>query len=303
MLVARSDKRRPGRSDPAIAAAVARVSTSALRAYVDMLSFPRHYIAEAHANRHARDLLLKCLRSFGYAPVLQGEFDNIVALPSAPGDRPLVLLGAHYDSVPGTPGADDNASAVAVCLEAARILKDDGAAAPLIVLFNREEDGLLGSRDFVAHLKADGKLRVAEAHVFEMVGYCVHAAGSQKFPPGLPVRTRDVGDFLALLAKRHSNAIAEQLISLAVTYLPDFPVAALKIYLGLEKHFGHLLRSDHAPFWDAGLPALMWTDTSEFRNPHYHRASDTPDTLDYTFLSQVTQLAVARTLTQPSGRR
>src|SRR5439155_24919694 len=106
----------------------------------------------------------------------------------------------------------------------------------------------------------------------------------------------DIGDFLGLLANCHSNAVAEKLVTLAAANVSQFPVLALKVYLGIEKYFGHLLRSDHAPFWQAGIPAVMWTDTSEFRNPHYHRASDTPDTLDYEFLAQVTKLALARVL-------
>src|SRR5207302_6350990 len=124
---------------------------------------------------------------------------------------------------------------------------------------------------------------------------------SQRMPPGLPgagFMAGDVGDFLALLANRHSNAIAEKLLALATTYVPQSPVLALKIYLGMEKYFGHLLRSDHAPFWQADIPAIMWTDTSEFRNPHYHMASDTPETLDYAFLAKVTQLALARVLSR-----
>src|SRR5262249_25577665 len=102
-------------------------------------------------------------------------------------------------------------------------------------------------------------------------------------------------------ANRHSNGIAEELLTLAATYAPRFPVLALKIYLGIEKHFGHLLRSDHAPFWNAGIPSIMWTDTSEFRNPHYHLASDTPDTLDYNFMSNVAKLALARAASWARG--
>ena len=86
----------------------------------------------------------------------------------------------------------------------------------------------------------------------------------------------------------------EDLLALASTYVPRLPVVALKIYLGIEKYFGHLQRSDHAPFWEASIPAIMWTDTSEFRNPHYHQASDTPDTLDYDFMSKIAQLVLAR---------
>jgi hypothetical protein len=122
-------------------------------------------------------------------------------------------------------------------------------------------------------------------------------------PPGLPgVAAPDVGDFLALLANRRSNAIAEKLLTLAASYVPQSRVLALKIYLGIEKFFGHLLRSDHAPFWKAGIPSIMWTDTSEFRNPHYHRVSDTPETLDYDFVSQVAKLALARAVSRVEAR-
>jgi Zn-dependent M28 family amino/carboxypeptidase len=218
---------------------------------------------------------------------------------AGPADGPFLLLGAHYDSVPGTPGADDNASAVAVCLECARLIRRHDIASVMIVFFNREEDGLLGSREFVAHLADQSGRSVKEAHVFEMVGYRDRAPGSQKMPRGLPpLLASNVGDFLALLANRGSNAIAEDLVDLAACYVPQFPVRGLKIYFGIEKAFADLNRSDHAPFWQAGIPCIMWTDTSEFRNPHYHLASDTPETLDYDFMSEVAKLALARAMSQ-----
>jgi hypothetical protein len=301
MLVVNSKNRRPKAADAAIADVLRGVSADNLRAFVEMLAFPRHYVAERAANVRARDLLLKQLHGFGYKLVLHGTYDNIVATTGGADERPHLLLGAHYDSVPGTPGADDNGSAVAACLECARLIKGHRIGSTMIVLFNREEDGLLGSTEFVAQL-GQSPWSVEEAHVFEMVGFCNRAPRSQRMPPGLPgVVAPDVGDFLGLLANRRSNAIAEKLVGLAATYAPQFPVLALKIYLGMEKFFGHLLRSDHAPFWKAGIPAIMWTDTSEFRNPHYHRASDTPDTLDYGFLSQVTKLALARAVARTSN--
>jgi hypothetical protein len=178
-----------------------------LRAFVNMIAFPRHFVAEKKANIRARDLLLRLLRNFGYAPQLQGTYDNIVAASSGAEDGPYLLLGAHYDSVPGTPGADDNASAVAVCLECARLLKENDIGSTMIVLFNREEDGLLGSSEFVTHLAGQSTWAIEEAHIFEMVGFCTRAAGSQRMPPGIPgVAAPDVGDFLALLANRKSNA-------------------------------------------------------------------------------------------------
>jgi Zn-dependent M28 family amino/carboxypeptidase len=297
MLAAHSKNRRAKPTAHAIADGLLSVSANNLRAYVDSLAFPRHYVAERKANVHARDLLIGLLRSFGYKPFLQGTFDNIVATSEETLEGPFLVLGAHYDSVPESPGADDNASAVAVCLECARLITLHGVGSTMIVLFNREEDGLLGSRNFVAHLAEQRAWQVAEAHIFEMVGFCTYAAGSQRLPPGLPrIATPDVGNFLGLLSNRYSNAIAENLLGLAASYLPQFPVVALKSYLGIERFFGHLLRSDHAPFWQADIPALMWTDTSEFRNPHYHLESDTPHTLDYAFLTSVAQLALARVM-------
>jgi hypothetical protein len=292
-----SENRRPKPADAAIAEVLGRVSTESLFAFVDMFAFPRHYVAERIANVRARDLLLELLTTFGYSPVLQGAYDNIVVTSGAEQDGPFLLLGAHYDSVPRTPGADDNGSAVAVCLECARLLREAPTHSTMIVFFNREEDGLLGSRDFVADLGDNARKTIAEAHIFEMVGYCNRAPRSQRMPPGIPGFTApSVGDFLALIANRHSNGIGEALLRLAASYVPDFPVVALKMYLGIERFFKDLHRSDHAPFWQASIPALMWTDTSEFRNPHYHRASDTPDTLDYDYIARVAKLALARSL-------
>lgn len=292
MNLVHSRNRNSAALDPAVAKILSDVSSDNLRSYVQALAFPRHYFAESRANRRARDLLLELGKRFGYRPALQGEFDNVVMNSAGPADGPRLLLGAHYDSVPGTPGADDNASAVAVCLECARLTRLHDIGSVTIVFFNREEDGFLGSRDFVAEGQAQN---IGEAHIFEMVGYRSRAANSQKLPSGLPLLSPPtVGDFLALVANSGSNAIADKLIDLAASYVPHFPVTAVKVHLGLEKAIGHLNRSDHAPFWQAGIPAIMWTDTAEFRNPNYHRASDTPDTLDYDFMSDVAKIALAR---------
>ena len=292
MNLIHSKNRNSAAPEPAVAKILADVSSDNLRSFVEALAFPRHYFAENRANRRARDLLVAFGKGFGYVPTLQGEFDNVVMTAAGPADAPKLLLGAHYDSVPGTPGADDNASAVAVCLECARLIKRHDIGAVAIVFFNREEDGFLGSSDFVAKGQAQN---IGEAHIFEMVGYRSRAANSQKLPSGLPLLSPPtVGDFLALVANSGSNSVADKLIDLAASYVPHFPVTALKVYLGLEKAIGHLNRSDHAPFWQAGIPAIMWSDTAEFRNPNYHRASDTPDTLDYDFMSDVARIALAR---------
>src|SRR5215472_3188110 len=185
MLIVRSQKRRPKKTDAAIVEVLQQVSAEKLREYVQMLAFPRHYEVERPANIRARDRLLILLHGFGYTPVLQGAYHNIVVTSSGAEAGPYLLLGAHYDSVPGTPGADDNGSAVAVCLECARLIKENQIGSTMIVFYNREEDGLLGSQDFVAHLVTKTSWIISEAHIFEMVGFCSRAPKSQRMPPGI----------------------------------------------------------------------------------------------------------------------
>jgi hypothetical protein len=274
------------------------VSAERLRQTVESLAYPRHYEFDRAANKRAKKWITKQLESYGFQPKTVGQYDNIVVSSNDCFDVEFILLGAHYDSVPGTPGADDNGSAVAVCLESAKLIREHGIENAMVVFFNREEDGLLGSSEFVRDLpKEFPSANIKEAHIFEMVGYFDSSPNSQKLPPGLPAFfAPKTGDFLALLSNNQSNDIAQKLLSLAATYLTEPEVVALKIYFGIENYFGHLHRSDHAPFWKANIPAVMWTDTSEFRNPHYHQETDTPDRLNYEYMAEITKLALARLL-------
>jgi hypothetical protein len=81
-------------------------------------------------------------------------------------------------------------------------------------------------------------------------------------------------------------------------YVPELPAMGLNVKLGIEKYFPVLARSDHAPFWSRKIPAVMWTDTSEFRNRNYHQLTDRPETLNYTFLARVTRLLTACVLSE-----
>ena len=276
-----------------VSTALAGVSHADLRAWVKRLSVPRHFRQQPMENRNAAIWIAAQLQSWGYSVQLQGQFYNVVALPRDL-RRTVLLVGAHFDSRPATPGADDNASAVAAMLGCAKalskVLPDVSVG---FIAFNCEEDGLLGSRDFVENFVLPEKLMIAGAHVLEMVGYATHEPGTQMTPTGLPIRIPNIGDFLGLLGNSKSVALLDNTLALANTYLPGFPVISLRVTLGLEKHFPVLQRSDHAPFWQHGIPSVMWTDTSEFRNPHYHRMSDIPETLDYPFLRRVTQLLFA----------
>ncbi len=253
--------------------------------WVTSLARPRHFWAEAHENRVVGDEIATELGRLGYRVELQGPYRNVVALPHDMRGA-TTFVGAHYDSVPGCPGADDNASGVAVLLLAARRLAETQNRSVGFVAFNAEEDGLLGSRDFVANGLEKLRLRVRMMHVLEMCGFRDDARGSQRSPFPAGLFGFDAGTFLAMVGRGGSNAevrtaldtpsglhrVGVETTALAMKVLPD------------------LGRSDHAPFWDADLPAVLWTDTGNFRNPNYHEVTDTPDTLDYAFMSEVAHL-------------
>ncbi|HXI84260.1 MAG TPA: M28 family peptidase [Verrucomicrobiae bacterium] len=298
MLVQHSANAQAAAPDVRIKEAANDVSVSFLRGIVETMAVPRHYELQPENNRLTARWIARQLCSYGYDAELQGEYANVVARSRNAPNTPCVLVGAHYDSVPGTPGADDNASAVAALLACAKALAGHAPECPVcFASFNREEDGLLGSADFVRTIGTEGRISIREAHVLEMVGYCDHRPGSQAIPPGLPIQIPDHGDFLGILANKDSTAMASTVLQTARTYWPGFPVLSLKVYAGVEKLLPVLQRSDHAPFWKAGIPAIMWTDTSEFRNHNYHQPTDTPDTLDYDFLRSVSQILIATVLT------
>ncbi len=269
-----------------------RRSEQRLQRDVRRCAVPRDIHAELHNNAQVRVWLQRTLSSMGLQVSLRGSLDNVVALPpQLAKDAPLTLVCAHYDSVPRCPGADDNASAIAVMLEVARGWRTSSGAVGFVA-FNAEERGLCGSREFVAEMVARQRLNVVGAHVLEMVGYTDKAPHSQRSPlplPGLPT----VGDFVALVANGRSRPMLAAAKAAAKRCEGAPPLLALQTMLGSERLVPDLLRSDHAPFWEHGIGAVMWTDTAEFRNPHYHRASDTPDTLDYTFMAGVTGLLKA----------
>ncbi len=299
MQVVSSTDVPPLAAEPTFRAAVAQVSTARLRADVEALAYPRHYEAEPQANRRAGAWVAESLARMNLHVRRQGRFDNVVA--DSPGIRSAasaVLLGAHFDSVPGTPGADDNASAVAALLECARVLTKVEPELPIRYLgFNREEDGLMGSSDYVT--EGDGPVPAA-VHVLEMLGYASSEVGSQETPAELPITIPDRGDFISIIGDARAEGSVALGLSAARGYSSRTAIG-LVVPSGLEQVLTVLHRSDHAPFWTAGIGAVFWTDTADFRNPNYHGATDRPETLDYDFLTEVTRMLVATMLAE--GRR
>lgn len=298
MLIRNARRLRQGVPSDLLQELFALVTPGMLREWVERISIPRHRVINAEANAAVADWLAREFSEWGYEVRLQGGFRNVVAQPTGVADK-VIVVGAHYDSVPTTPGADDNGSAVAAMLGCAKLCAEFLPELPVVfVAFNGEEDGLDGSSDWVSqHLPVAG-YQVECAHVLEMVGYASSQPGSQKIPPGLPISLPDRGDFIGLLTNREGAASMKAALQTIRTEQPALPAYGVEVLLGLEKFFPVLHRSDHAPFWKAGIPSIMWTDTSEFRNPHYHAATDTPDTLNYDFLTQVTRAVTATVLTQ-----
>jgi Zn-dependent M28 family amino/carboxypeptidase len=204
--------------------------------------------------------------------------------PAAP-----LILAAHYDTVEGSPGADDNASAVAVLLEAARRLRSlDRSREIHCIGFCLEEEGLLGSLAYAAELRA-ARRTIAGAIVLECVGYASDRDGSQTAPPGVPIAVPTVANFLAVVG---NAASAELTAFVERTASPHVPVVALTVP-GNGELLPDTRRSDHAAFWHHGFPSVMLTDTANFRNPNYHGGTDTIDTLNLGFLEQVVDAVTA----------
>jgi aminopeptidase YwaD len=208
-------------------------------------------------------------------------------LPNRP-ELPLVIIGAHYDSRLETPGADDNASGVAALLELAAWLGPQLAQAAnwsarlQLVAYDQEEDGMVGSQHHCRQLT--GPLRAMVS--LEMLGYTDQRPGSQRLPPSLARLYPDVGNFIGVVGNQGSHTLVDT-VAASLKHIEGLPVEKL-VVPGDGSAIPDTRRSDHSPFWDRGLPAVMVTDTSFFRNPHYHQPTDTPDTLDYPFLTQVT---------------
>lgn len=209
------------------------------------------------------------------------EYRNVVASfgPEA-GER--VVVGAHYDAVKGTPGADDNASGVAVLLELARALgrRAPGVRVDLVALTLEEPpyfrtDGQ-GSAVYAAGLAKEG-VKVRAMLSLEMLGSYTDAKGSQHFPvAGLTALYPGTGNFVAVVGRLGEERLVRTL-KRAMAGAGGVPVESINAPPQLEG----IDFSDHASFWAHGFPAAMVTDTAFFRNAHYHTAEDTPETLDY----------------------
>ena len=196
----------------------------------------------------------------------------------------VLILGAHYDTVPSSPGADDNASAIAVLLEVARNIQPDPLDITVrFIAFTLEENNFIGSTHYVEKLKK-GEEEVLGMISLEMVGF---TGPKQNYPPYLnPKYYPNVGDFIAIIGNERSKELLGKICKSFKTHIPQLPLEFL-IVPGKGEGMEEVRLSDHSPFWDQGFSALMVTDTSFLRNSNYHLPSDTLETLDFEFMRKV----------------
>ena len=221
---------------------------------------------------------------------------NVVAEVSF-GNNPAkrFILGAHYDSVAGTVGADDNASAVAVQLETARQLNALKGIEPLdltvkFVSFALEEPPVYGTRHMGSRVYAAKAHRQKEPIdgmiCLEMVGYACREPGCQQYPfPLMFFGYPKAGDYIGIVGNVSSRPFTRSLFN---AFRKNISLPVIRLTVPLSGYILPAARlSDHASFWDKGYKAVMITDTAFFRNPHYHLRSDTMDTLNYDFMAEL----------------
>jgi Zn-dependent M28 family amino/carboxypeptidase len=291
--------------DPKITGLLNQVSPKQLEGYVRALEGIRHGQANPEALEARARWLEETLMAMGLPVENQPvsfsgrEYRNLIVTRTGSDPAlPFVLVGAHYDGIWDSPAADDNASGVAVVLEAARILsKEQFRRTIQYAAFTLEEPQtfthhfLIGSRAFVSRAKRF-RQRYEGALILECVGYADQRPGSQYKPALVRIPIPDQGNFLGVISNRRSAKLMQTYLATASVAVPELPV------IGYRVPFGGWLApetraSDHASFWNRGYPALMLTDTAMFRNPHYHRPTDRSETLDYHFMAGVAQATIA----------
>lgn len=210
-----------------------------------------------------------------------------------------VIIGAHYDTIEGTPGADDNASGVAVLLELCRALRDFRPERTLrLIFFTLEEPPVFSTSRMGSYVCASEARRRGEAvHgmiSLEMVGYYDDREGSQAFPlPGMGAMFSNRGNFIGVVGNLPSRELVASVAN-ALKRASPLPVESL----AAPAFIPGISFSDHGSFWKAGYRAVMITDTAFYRNPNYHTAGDTVETLRFDRMAELLRgmVLVAHTL-------
>lgn len=296
------------RHTPSIAGMVSRISTDSIRAHLDSVVGVRHYAADPARLEQVSQYIGRYMSDHGLSAHHQlflannTFFRNMIGRREGLHNHKLCLINAHYDSVDDAPGADDNGSGVAGVLEAVRVLSGYYFENNVqFTTFNLEELGLIGSHNYV-NSGIGPEEEIVGLINFEMIGYYSDQPNSQTIPPGFellfPAQVTQIisnqsrGDFIINCGNTASNALYTAFNQAAAQYVPDLKVIGLPVP-GNGQIAPDLRRSDHAPFWDKGYPAIMITDGAETRNHNYHTPADDVSTIDYDFLTRVAGAGIA----------
>lgn len=216
------------------------------------------------------------------------ECANLEITRSGSGEHSdVILIGAHYDSVLGSPGANDNGSGVAALLELSQLFKDVTPDTDLrFVAFVNEEPPFFFWSTMGSMIYAKAAKQRSDPIRFmislETIGYYRNQRGSQAYPPLLKYFYPDTGDFIAFVSNLRSRSVMRDCFN-AFSAATDFPVQSL----AAPAFVPGVSLSDQLAFWRQGYKAFMVTDTAFYRYPYYHTAQDTPDKLCYVPLAEV----------------
>ena len=237
-------------------------------------------------------------------PVGQCVCSNLeVEIPGGARPEEIVIVGAHYDSVVGTPGANDNASGVAALLALARRFAGRNPQRTLrfVALVNEEppffQTDQMGSRVYARRCRERGE-NVTAFLSLETIGYYDDAPGSQQYPLPLGVFYPTEGNFIAVVGNVRWGGLVRQVVG-AFRQEEKFPCEGGALPAALPG----VGFSDHWSFWQEGYPAVMITDTAMFRYPHYHQPDDTIDKIDFDRMARVVRglAKVVGVLAGPEG--
>jgi len=269
-----------------------------LQRHIATIAAREHNVAHYAELENVARYIETSLASYGYLTGMQSftadgrtvrNIDAIIEAQTAVSSPEVIVVGAHYDSAPGTPGANDNASGTAAVIELAGLLRDLAGRTRKrirLVLFVNEEPPYFGTADmgslrYAQSLRASGE-RVVAMYSLETIGFYSSEPGSQAYPAPFGLLFPDRADFVAFVGLLGSRPLLQETIRSfrSHTAFPSIGGVAPALIPGIAW-------SDHWAFAECGFPAVMITDTALFRYPHYHRPTDTPDKIDSANLARV----------------
>ena len=299
-----------------IQALVNEVSINELQSNVTKVAIERHQLSDKGRQNittvrdYIEERFKQTNKNSSRQIVKQGnevEVQNIISTENGNAINPeLVILGAHYDAVKGSSGADDNASGVAGMIEIQRILsKHNFKNTVKFIAFDMEEAGFVGSVTYLKNgVRKDEKIRAMLN--LDMIGYYDNKPNTQQIPRGYEIVFPEVvrkveengrrGDFILSIANENSKPLADHFENMANLYVPALKVISIYAFQ-VGQLSPELASSDHKGFWHTGRMAIHLSDGAETRNPQVNTKNDVQKDINYEFMANVVKGALATIVT------